>query len=190
MDTIQKFQSLLENIFQFDSSDLDFGIYRILNYKREQIEKFIDEDLKNIVEEAFKKHKSEGLETINKKIEKAKEEVIKNLGENAFTPTGEIKDEFKNKSFAKEYMKVKVQKEEIEQIDQIKSQVFNNLYNFFSRYYEEGDFIPQYRYSIKGHKYAIPYNGEEVKLYWVNQDQLLMFCVHPLEKLKFQKIHS
>jgi adenine-specific DNA-methyltransferase len=32
-------------------------------------------------------------------------------------------------------------------------------------------FIPQHRYSIKGHKYAIPYNGEEVKLYWANADQ-------------------
>jgi hypothetical protein len=31
--------------------------------------------------------------------------------------------------------------------------------------------VPQYRYSIRGHKYAIPYNGEEVKLYWANYDQ-------------------
>ncbi len=49
--------------------------------------------------------------------------------------------------------------------------VYNDLYNFFSRYYDEGDFAPKYRYSIKGHKYAIPYNGEEVKLYWATSDQ-------------------
>ena len=33
MDAIQKFQDLLKELFQFEASDLDFGIYRILNYK-------------------------------------------------------------------------------------------------------------------------------------------------------------
>jgi adenine-specific DNA-methyltransferase len=44
--TVQRFQELLREIFQFETSDLDFGIYRILNYKRKQIEKFIDEDMR------------------------------------------------------------------------------------------------------------------------------------------------
>jgi len=30
MHAIKKFQELLEDVFQFESSDLDFGIYRIL----------------------------------------------------------------------------------------------------------------------------------------------------------------
>lgn len=47
--------------------------------------------------------------------------------------------------------------------------VFSHLLTFFSRYYEEGDFISQRRY--KGNTYAIPYNGEEVMLYWANKDQ-------------------
>jgi adenine-specific DNA-methyltransferase len=33
MDAILKFQGLLEKLFQFDASDLDFGIYRILSFK-------------------------------------------------------------------------------------------------------------------------------------------------------------
>jgi hypothetical protein len=44
MDTISRFQSLLYELFQFEASDLDFGIYRILNYKRDQIDKFIKGD--------------------------------------------------------------------------------------------------------------------------------------------------
>jgi hypothetical protein len=40
-----KFQRLLRELFQFDCSDLDFGIYRIMNYKRDVIEKFISTDL-------------------------------------------------------------------------------------------------------------------------------------------------
>ena len=170
-DATQKFQELLREIFQFETSDLDFGIYRILNYKRKQIEKFINVDLINKVESAFEKHKSERLRDINQRFEEAKQKVIQSLGQDAFTPTGELKKEFEATPVGREFLMLKEQKEEAETIDEIKLQVFNDLYNFFSRYYEEGDFIPQYRYSIKGHKYAIPYDGEEVKLYWTNYDQ-------------------
>jgi len=90
MNTIQKFQDLLKRLFQFETSDLDFGIYRILNYKREQIEKFIQEDLKNKVESAFAKHKGERLTNINQRFEEAKQKVIQGLGTQAFTPTGEL----------------------------------------------------------------------------------------------------
>jgi hypothetical protein len=38
---LRKFQDLLRQLFQFDSADLDFGIYRILNYKRQEVDKFI-----------------------------------------------------------------------------------------------------------------------------------------------------
>ncbi len=171
MNTIERFQDLLKDLFQFSASDLDFGIYRILNYKREKIRKFIEEDFVNKVEEAFSKHKDERLTNINERFEKAKEKIIQSLGKEAFTPTGELKEEFKNTPLGREYLSINAQKEEAEHIDEIKLQVFNDLYNFFSRYYEEGDFVPQYRYSIKGYKYAIPYNGEEVKLYWTNYDQ-------------------
>jgi len=40
-----EFKSLLRDLFQFDHADLDFGIYRILNQKRNQIKDFIQEDL-------------------------------------------------------------------------------------------------------------------------------------------------
>ena len=32
---LQKFQELLRELFQFDCADLDFGIYRIMNHKRD-----------------------------------------------------------------------------------------------------------------------------------------------------------
>ena len=171
MTAIEKFQELLKKLFQFEWADLDFGIYRILNYKRRQIEKFIDEDLKNKVESAFAKYKDERLRNINQRFEEIKEKIIQTLGNEAFTPIGDLKEEFKNTPLGKDFLTIKAQKEEAEAIDEIKDSVFNDLYNFFFRYYEEGDFIPQHRYSIKTHKYAIPYDGEEVKLYWANHDQ-------------------
>lgn len=171
MDNVQKFQDLLKELFQFETSDLDFGIYHILNYKRNQIKKFIQEDLVKKVESAFSKHKDERLTNINIRFEEAKEKIIQSLGKEAFTPTSELKEQFKDTPLGRDYLSIKAQKDEAETIDEIKLQVFNDLFSFFSRFYEEGDFVPQYRYSIKGHKYAIPYNGEEVKLYWANNEQ-------------------
>jgi len=44
-DYRKRFQELLQQLFQFESADLDFGIYRIMNYKRSVIDKFIEKDL-------------------------------------------------------------------------------------------------------------------------------------------------
>jgi len=166
MESIQKFQDLLKRLFQFEASDLDFGIYRILNYKRERLKKFIQEDLKNKIESAFAKHKGERLTKINQRFEEAKQELLdtaKKLGKEPLTHAGDLKDEFKDSDLGRKYQALKAQRDEAETIDEIKLQVFNDLYNFFSRFYEEGDFVPQYRYSIKGHKYAIPYIEPEFK---------------------------
>jgi len=170
MNALEKFQELLREIFQFESSDLDFGIYRILNYKRDEVEKFINQKLPQIIEDAFQKHKKNLSENIHEEYERVRREIIRTLGNNAFTPTGELNPVFADTPLGQEYLRIKEQKELLEKLEEIKEQVYNDLYSFFSRFYEDGDFIPQYRYS-KEPKYSIPYNGEEVKLYWANADQ-------------------
>jgi hypothetical protein len=40
-----KFKVLLAELFMFDQADLDFGIYRIMNAKRDEITRFLDNDL-------------------------------------------------------------------------------------------------------------------------------------------------
>jgi adenine-specific DNA-methyltransferase len=170
MHALKKFQELLRDIFQFESSDLDFGIYRILNYKQKEVKEFIDQKLPQIIEDAFQKHKKNLSEDIHEEYEKVRREIIRTLGNNAFTPTGELNPVFADTNIGQEYLRIKEQKELLEKLEEIKEQVYNDLYSFFSRFYEDGDFIPQYRYS-KEPKYSIPYNGEEVKLYWANADQ-------------------
>jgi len=106
------------------------------------------------------------------RIEEKKREIRKlekELGEKILK-NGEIEEKFRDR-LCKEYLELKKQIDEIDVTEGIQSQVFNDLYNFFSRYYEDGDFISKRRYSSKQNKYAIPYNGEEVKLYWANYDQ-------------------
>lgn len=101
MEGLSKFQNLVRKLFQFDSSDLDFGIYRILNYKREKIENFIEVELKKKVEEAFAKHKDERLINVQENFEKVKAEIHETLGKSAFTPSGDLKEEFKDTPIGK-----------------------------------------------------------------------------------------
>ncbi len=54
-------------------------------------------------------------------------------------------------------------------ISALEAEVYSHLYSFFRRYYQEGDFISLRRY--REGVYAIPYEGEEVKLHWANHDQ-------------------
>ncbi len=63
-----KLKSLLRDLFQLDtSSDLDFGIYRIMNHKKEDIEEFIEKDLIEEIEKQFKQ-----FETCNGEINSPK----------------------------------------------------------------------------------------------------------------------
>ena len=169
-DFSQKLKDKLRELFQFDSSDLDFGIYRIMNYKRKEIEDFIENDLIREVEKEFKKYKIKSYKELIEKVEEKERKIKEDFGDNIFT-NGELKEKYGETKLIGEYFELKKQTEDTEITESIRGQTFNDLYNFFSRYYEDGDFISKRRYSSKHHKYAIPYNGEEVKLYWANFDQ-------------------
>jgi len=165
-----KLKELLKELFQCDFGELDFGIYRIMNYRRREIEKFIDEDLIEIVDKEFEKFKEQNKEELLKKLSEKENEIKKteeNLGEKILE-NGEIIGEYKNKKIGKEYIQIKEELKELKITEDIQNQVFRDIYNFFSRYYEEGDFVSKPR---RNREYVIPYNGEDVKLYWANYDQ-------------------
>jgi adenine-specific DNA-methyltransferase len=44
-DNQKKLMNILREMFQFDQADLDFGIYRIMRMKRDEINRFIEEEL-------------------------------------------------------------------------------------------------------------------------------------------------
>src|SRR5829696_3198361 len=57
-EAYDKLNRLLGELFQFDRTDLDFGVYRIMNNKREEISDFLDHDLLPQVEKAFAEFRS------------------------------------------------------------------------------------------------------------------------------------
>ena len=53
LTSLEKLQSLLRELFQFELSDLDFGIYRLFRLKKDELDKFIGEQISQSVEKAF-----------------------------------------------------------------------------------------------------------------------------------------
>lgn len=53
MTHLEKLQALLRELFQLDQADLDFGIYRIMNHSRDEIVRFLENDLLPQVQEGF-----------------------------------------------------------------------------------------------------------------------------------------
>ncbi|MCD6266960.1 MAG: hypothetical protein J7J14_00940, partial [Thermotogaceae bacterium] len=165
----EKLKEKLREIFQFESEDLDFGIYRIMNYKRKEIEEFIEKGLIDEIKKQLELIGEEEIGEIKEEFEKVKQKIKENLGESAFE-NGELKEEFKNTPLGREYYEKKKQVENIKISEDLEREIYNHLINFFSRYYDKGDFISKRRYG-KNEKYVVPYNGEEVLLYWANKDR-------------------
>ena len=164
-----KFQSLLRELFQFDCADLDFGIYRIMNHKREVVDRYIDSDLPDAIEEAVT-HGAIDTEAERARVfEETRDRMVEVFGEDAFAPNGELV-KYQETPLGKEYIRWRERARHAESARDIRRDIYNHLYSFFSRYYQDGDFVSKRRYSWE-HPYVVPYNGEEVHFHWANRDQ-------------------
>ena len=156
----QRFIDLLNQIFELDKSDLDFGIYRILNIRRDEIRKYFEDKLPAKITEILTPFAIADNSALIKRIQDI---------ESQFGGADQIAQLSTNLPIIQEYHQLKSQLQQGADLSALESDVYGALYSFFSRYYDEGDFISKRRY--KEGVYAIPYEGEEVKLYWANQDQ-------------------
>jgi len=163
----KKLQVCLRQLFQFDSADLDFGIYRIMNQKREEIERFIEHDLLDAVEEGLAEFQT----AERGKLERLLADKGAKLVPQAFDEKGEVVPPFDELPDAKEYMRAWQALKQLEVAEETEARIFNDLWRFFSRYYDNGDFLTERRISSRDAKFCVPYNGEEVLLHWANRDQ-------------------
>jgi adenine-specific DNA-methyltransferase len=169
-DTHEKLKTLLRELFQFDCADLDFGIYRIMNYKREAIEKFINEGLFAAVSSDLENGILASQAEVSKELEEIKEQILKTLGAAALNGDGDLLESYHNTPLGTRYLDLREKGRFARSRAALESEIFNHLYAFFSRYYDNGDFLSKRRYGRR-EKYAVPYNGEEVYLHWANSDQ-------------------
>ena len=168
--TILKFQNLLRELFQFDCADLDFGIYRIMNHKRDVIEKFISEELPARIEQDLQSGQLARQERAATDLAEARQNVLVTLGKEALDADGNLSEVFSNTPAGRSYLEARDAAAPGRSRQAVEADVYNHLYTFFSRYYQDGDFISRRRYG-RNQRYAIPYSGEEVYLHWANSDQ-------------------
>jgi len=168
-EDLEKLQKLLEKLFRADNADLDFGIYRIINKRRKLIQAFINKELPDIVEKELNSNAE--IESDREEIENLAQDIRQTLGNNVIDADGNLINEtYRETPLVQKYLTAREQVGTPQTRDQRSDNVFNHLYTFFSRYYDNGDFIPRRRYS-QTERYAVPYNGEEVYLHWANKDQ-------------------
>lgn len=113
-----RFLSLLKrDILKLDLAELDFGIYRILNYRRAQVLAYLDDALPG-------------------RITAWTDALAKSSGrELAGTEAANC---------------------------------YYHLHTFFSRYWDDGDFIPRARRGGSA-AYAVPYNGQDTHFHWATK---------------------
>ena len=155
---MSKFNELvtkLREVFQIDRPELDFGVYRILNARADEINEYLEKRLKEKVEQALASGNAANIDQLKDDLKKAEQAATDAGFDPAKSP--------KVKELNAKIIQASSGNAEHE------NAVFSHLLTFFSRYYDNGDFISQRRY--KGDTYAIPYAGEEVILHWANKDQ-------------------
>ena len=148
------FINKLEEIFMMDHAELDFGIYRIMNQKRAEIKQFLEHDLLPQVRTILSANSGTETAAIKARMQEIERQAA------SFGASAENNPE---------YQQLKEKLQQSADVSQLENEVYNHLTIFFGRYYDEGDFVSKRRY--KDNAYAIPYNGEEVKLHWANADQ-------------------
>jgi len=114
----KRFLSLLEqDILKLDLAELDFGIYRILNYRRRQISDYLHTALPDRI--------------------RAWAQALAQSSGAALAETEE-------------------------------AHCYYHLHTFFSRYWDDGDFIPRARRGGSA-AYAVPYNGQDTHFHWATK---------------------
>jgi adenine-specific DNA-methyltransferase len=108
---------LRQDILKLDAAELDFGIYRILNYRRAQVLAYLDDTLPSRIA--------------------AWSTELALVGGQALAHTES-------------------------------ANCYYHLHTFFSRYWDEGDFIPRARRGGSA-AYAVPYNGQDTHFHWATK---------------------
>ncbi|WP_417521062.1 site-specific DNA-methyltransferase [Marinobacter sp.] len=165
----QKFADLLREMFQLNQPELDFGLYRIMHARKDDINRFIEQDLPRITQEAFSQYASQDRAQMEAELEEHIKSA-KGLGmdPDAIPKVQELKQKLQGGfDLARE-----------------EGEVYDALVTFFNRYYNEGDFLSRRVY--KDGTYAIPYQGEEVVLHWANKDQYYIKSSETLRDYSFR----
>ena len=131
----EKMVTLLKELFQLDQPDLDFGLYRVMHAKSDEITQFLEQDLLPQVKAAFGQYTTADKAELEKELKKAIEQA-NGLGVDPET-TAKVKE-----------LRQKIADESVD-VSALENEVYDYLFSFFRRYYHEGDFLSKRVYKAR-----------------------------------------
>jgi len=185
---IDQLKAFLNKLFQFESQELDFGVYKILHYKRAEIKQFIDELLVGKVKAQLQALSSAQTHDASVKLKELENDDIIKGWLNADESERPTLLKF-GKEKIMHYQDLQKQVADSQVSLETENKIYNHLTLFFSRYYDKGDFVSKRRFG-KNEKYVVPYNGEETHFYWANNDQYYIKSSESFQKFAFKAPHG
>jgi len=181
-DPFDKLAATLSKLFELEKADLDFGIHRIIKARQRHIRVFLGLEeppagdpgaptLKAIVRREMGEL---NVVELDRQIDTTAAKIKTDYGKLAFDAAGVLTAGPARES-ADGQLLLRLQEERDSGGDrsnaQLEAEIYSHLTEFFSRYYDEADFLSKRRIKGGAAPYAVPYSGEEVMLHWANKDQ-------------------
>ncbi len=129
MNKFQELVTKLREIFQIDRPELDFGIYRILNARAGEISDYLENRLAGKVRQALSSGNEAQREQVARELkEKEAQYQADGINPDTVPKVQELRQKLAQYSTG---------------ASEHENAVFSHLLTFFSRYYDQGDFISQ-----------------------------------------------
>lgn len=199
MNSIDHLRGFLKEMFQFNANDLDFGIYRIYNLKRREIENFIDGKDEQCLEPIINKT-LELVSNIEKQVELTSlTAYLKKFNQESLVnePAANFKEiqlliDFSKDDQEKESLTAALtaSTKEFNITDEIKDKIYNHILGYFEMYYSNGDFGYNNRsrnlYKVP---YEADYDGNDTMFHWKHKGSLYIKTGNSFNAIKFKLKH-
>ncbi len=187
-------------MFQFNANDLDFGIYRIYNLKRKEIENFIDgkdkQCLEPIINETLELvsniEKQNELSSLTAYLKKYNMEGLVNDPAGNFEKIQQVIINFGENEREKDSLSAALttSNKEFNITDEIKDKIYNHILGYFEMYYSNGDFGYNNRsrnlYKVP---YEADYDGNDTMFHWKHKGSLYIKTGNSFNAIKFKLKH-
>lgn len=205
-----QFVQLMAELFQLDDAEaLDFGLYHVIRHHNREVRAFLGEiistgkdsrswqggQLGQLLDEAFSKADHETAAVDRVKLAKIEADLGLKPGMTE-TERAEKLSSFAavpvTKALVDEYQMLKETQAGSNTAEHDRAEVLNRLYQFFSRHYQDGDFIVERRYGKGGARY-IRSTGEDTEFHWATEDMYYIksgdiFTDYPVRLANGQRI--
>ena len=198
-NSIDQLKFFLKEMFQFNANDLDFGIYRIYNLKRNEIENFIEGKDEQCLEPIINKT-LELVSNIEKQVELTSlTAYLKKFNQESLVnePAANFKEiqlliDFSKDDQEKESLTAALtaSTKEFNITDEIKDKIYNHILGYFEMYYSNGDFGYNNRsrnlYKVP---YEADYDGNDTMFHWKHKGSLYIKTGNSFNAIKFKLKH-